>query len=154
VRGKGCTDPRTHTLVDDGDTQARAQFEAPFPALSCKSETQRRLCTDGVFGAWSGSYGSPGCAPLSSASTGGPSCRLYQSGAPTCSEWPGADADQIGCAGGELDRTHGCPSGGSAYGRCTYMLQGKSSANYFYDGSLATHSKTACTQTGGVWSEL
>src|SRR5690606_21364435 len=76
---------------------------------------QTRLCTDGLFSAWSSDEGVIGCAPNAGAA-GRASCRIVQGGVPVCSEL--LSATSFMCPGGTLVEDEGCPTGGTYAGRC------------------------------------
>ena len=158
VRGLTCIDYYTNTTIEDGEKQSRTRYPDAFPAGACEAQVQTRLCTNGHFGEWSGADGSLGCASLASTRSNNPSCRQYQlypqlGGMSSCVEFTGVNPDSIGCAGGVKDASHGCPTGGTAVGKCKAgNAAGTSTTFYYYPISEGT--KTGCTQAGGVWTDL
>ena len=140
----------------DGESDSRVRYEAAFPATTCKMETQTRLCKDGTFAAWSGTYKALGCSPLPAPSTKVASCRDPNNDEPKCREWTGTnlDGNKSSCTGGRVwDATRGCPTEGTAIGKCSGNIGSGPTSNFFYIGTTQVPS-VSCLGTGGTWTDL
>ena len=155
VRKRDCSRGAGTTAIFDGETESREHFEEAFPTTTCKGETQTRLCTDGTFAAWSGTFKMPGCSPPAAPATGVTSCLQPSEAEVKCREYTGANRAtyEDDCTGG-WSATRGCPVGGSVVGKCTGVtLQGDPTSNFFYSPT-AISPQAACVATFGTWTEL
>jgi hypothetical protein len=155
ARGRSCNDGTT--VVVDGDQQSRTRYAEAFPSGSCREGAQTRQCNDGTFSAWTGTYTMQGCGPLPAPEANVASCRISQGDLAQCIEYRGTidlSVYQSGCASGTWDATRGCPTGGSAYGKCTYGLGIVTQSGFHYAVLPSLDMRATCMQTGGTWTEL
>jgi hypothetical protein len=157
MRGQSCNDYSTTptTVVLDGDTQSRTRYEVAFPLDSCAAQTQTRQCSNGTFGAWSGTYISEGCAVRPAPSANVVSCMNLISGSvPYCNEYRGTgdlSVYQSGCTG-VWSSNRGCPTGGTSTGRCSYGSATLAVSQSFYAVIPSFDPHATCTQQGGTWA--
>ncbi len=156
VRGRDCSNP---TIVD-GASESRVRYEASFPEATCKAETQTRLCTDGTFKPWNGTFKSVACAAPPTTGTGVVSCRESNDTNPKCREWRGTNLagykSQCNAAGAVWDTTHGCPVEGTTIGKCSGTVAATTTntiAEFFYEGN-ATFEATTCGLLLRTWTAL
>jgi len=143
--------------VPHGDTETRTMYEAASvpSGASCLSETQTRLCTDGVWGDWSGTYTFATCTVEAPA--------VYVCDQHTgldygvCHEFSGASAESDAtnaCGVGTLGSA--CPAG--SIGRCDLSGVSANPDGYVQFHYVSTYiadasaSESLCVSGGGTWS--
>ncbi len=159
VLGRVC-DAGNGPDILDGASESRVRYDGSFPEMTCKTETQTRLCTDGKFSTWSGAFKAIACAPLPAASAGVVSCREPSDTNPKCREWRGANLvgykAQCNAAGATWDTTRGCPLEGTAIGKCSGTVGTTSDvvAEFFYEGNLTFEASTCRLGLLRTWTDL
>ena len=160
VRGRDCSrGVGGGADILDGASDTRTRYEAAFPAATCKAEAQTRLCTNGTFATWNGTFKAVGCSPLPATSTGVVSCRTPSATDPQCREWRGASLAgyKSQCATGDWDTTRGCPTAGTVIGKCSGTVSLGSpdtTTNFFYEEGTETRRNTECTLQLRTWTAL
>lgn len=95
---KACVDENGNSVAS-GDSESRVRYltDAPASGQQCQSETQSRVCTNGSWSAWSGTYTFPSCEAPSASCTGLPTACTALSET-TCYSQSGCTYNNGGCS--------------------------------------------------------